>query len=246
MSKYIKINSDNSVKFLGNQLFNSVLEDQIFYTGNIPSGDFFIWDETSSTILEDFETRRKKELSNIRAARDQLLQDTDWMIIKSLESGDIDPEWIEYRQELRDLPSQYSLTGLIDFPDPPTSGLHDSINVRDLQPYTIKIIESNSGDSKIHEEDWGDWQKEDWGNWQKEEGEEEEIFTILSGSGRMPIDHNIDIDQVDPSIFIKTSDKPAPKSKYDYIPSGISGDMLPKFLKQSFWNDQLKAWLPKL
>lgn len=233
MNQYIKINSDNSVNLLGTELFDDNVTYDIFYTGYIPNVDFLIWDETSNTILEDFETRRKKELLNIRESRNQLLQDTDWIIIKSLESGEIDPEWIEYRQELRDLPSQYSLTGLINLPTPPLSGLHDAINVRDLQPYTIKIIESNSGENQIHEEDWGDWQ-------------EEEIFTILSGSGRIPIDDDINISQVDPSLFIKISNKPAPKSRYDYIPSEISGDMLPEFLKQSFWNDQLKAWTPKL
>lgn len=174
MSQYIKINSDNSVKFLGNELFNSVLEDQIFYTGNIPNGDFFIWDETSSTILEDFETRRKKELSNIRAARDQLLQDTDWIIIKSLESGDIDPEWIEYRQELRDLPSQYNLTGLIDFPHPPMSGLHDKIEIQELQPYTLKLINKETEQDEFNE-DWGDWSQDI-----------KEIQPIESGSGIDP------------------------------------------------------------
>ena len=163
MSQYIKINSDNSVQFLGNQLFNSIQEDQVLYTGHMPNGDFLIWDETSNSVLEDFETRRQKELDNIRDARDQLLKDTDWVIIKSLEGGDIDPEWIEYRQELRDLPSQYSLTGLIDFPNPPISGLHDNIQPENLQPYTIRLINpENSIDKELEAWGWGVKEDEDY------------------------------------------------------------------------------------
>ena len=177
MSQYIKIHSDNRVEFLGKQLFNSVLENQIFYTGHIPNGDFFIWDNTSNTVLEDFETRRKKELRKIRVARDQLLQDTDWIVIKSLESGEIDPEWIEYRQKLRDLPSQYSLTGLIDFPDPPASGLHDKIEIEQLQPYTLNLINQETQQDL----DWGDW--EGWGDWTDSSKDDQEIEPIQSGSG---------------------------------------------------------------
>jgi hypothetical protein len=144
MDQYIKINSDNSVKLLGKKLFNNTVQYDVLYTGYIPNGDFLIWNNENNTIEEDSEKRKSIELLNIRTARDQLLQDTDWVVIKSLESGDIDPEWIEYRQKLRDLPSQYSLTGLIDLPTPPISGLNDSINSRDLQPYTIKIIQSDT------------------------------------------------------------------------------------------------------
>lgn len=177
MSEYIKINSDNSIEFLGNQLFNSILENQIFYTGNIPNGDFFIWDDSSETILEDFDKRKSVELSNIRNVRDQLLKETDWMVIKSLESGEIDPEWIKYRQELRDLPSQYSLTGLIDFPDPPISGLHEKIEIEQLQPYTLNLINQETQQDL----DWGDW--EGWKNWSQDG---QQIEPIESGSGIDP------------------------------------------------------------
>lgn len=175
MSQYIKINSDNSVQFLGNQLFNSIQEDQVFYTGYVPNGDFLIWDETSNSVLEDFETRRQKELGNIRDARDQLLKDTDWVIIKSLEGGDIDPEWIEYRQELRDLPSQYSLTGLINLPAPPMSGLHNHVEIEKLQPYTLRLINQEA------EQEAQQQVNEDWGDWWRENNEE-----IESGSGIDP------------------------------------------------------------
>jgi len=210
MSQYIKIHSENRVEFLGDQLFNSVLEDQIFYTGHIPNGDFFIWDNTSNTVLEDFETRRKKELKNIRVARDQLLQDTDWIVIKSLESGETDPEWIEYRQKLRDLPSQYSLTGLIDFPDPPASGLYDKIEIEQLQPYTLNLINQETQQDL----NWGDW--EGWGDWTDSSKDDQEIEPIQSGSG------------IDPKTM---------------IPSGVTGDMIEKFMHMAQWDSTTSIWL---
>jgi len=209
MSQYIKINNDNTVIFLGNKLFDENQKFDVFYTGDIPNGDFFIWDKASNSILEDCDTRREKELGYIRDARNQLLKDTDWIIVKSLESGEIDPEWIEYRQELRDLPSQYSLTGLIDFPNPPISGLHDSINVRELQPHTAQIIDYDSKTNQSGKEDWGDW-----------EGLEQEVEETISGSG----------------VFL---------DKYDLIPSGVTEDLMPEFLKMSIWNEHLQQWISK-
>lgn len=173
MKQYIKINDDNSVRLLGSELFDVNIEYDVLYTGHIPNGDFLIWDEASNTILEDSETRKQKELSNIRDARDQLLKDTDWVIIKSLEGGDIDPEWIEYRQELRDLPSQYNLTGLIDFPDPPVSGLHDNIQPENLQPHTIRLINPEDSVNK---------ELENWG-WGVDEDEDYVSMILPSGSG---------------------------------------------------------------
>ena len=151
MHQYIKINDDNSIQLLGKELFNDTVEYDVLYTGQIPDGFFLKWNPENNTIEEDFEKRRSLELSNIRNARDQLLQETDWVIIKSLESGGIDPEWVEYRQKLRDLPSQYSLTGLIDFPELPASGGYSQFNIYDLQPYTLLTV------SNINSNDNFDW-----------------------------------------------------------------------------------------
>ena len=44
---------------------------------------------------------------NIRSRRDSLLQDTDWIVIKSYERGqNIPAEWELYRQALRDITEQ--------------------------------------------------------------------------------------------------------------------------------------------
>ena len=42
----------------------------------------------------------------LRTKRDQLLSDTDWLVIKGIEDGvGISTEWKNYRQSLRDLPT---------------------------------------------------------------------------------------------------------------------------------------------
>ena len=48
-----------------------------------------------------------KQWNLVRAKRDQLLSETDWMIIKSMESGvELDKTWSDYRQQLRDITDQ--------------------------------------------------------------------------------------------------------------------------------------------
>jgi hypothetical protein len=58
----------------------------------------------------------------IRKRRDDLLKQTDWVIIKALEQGkDIPLEWAEYRQALRDLPEQPGFPQEVMFPIAPNS-----------------------------------------------------------------------------------------------------------------------------
>lgn len=175
MNQYIKINSDNSVDLLGKDLFDETIQYDVLYTGQIPVGFFLKWNQENNTIEEDFEKRKSIELSNIRNARDKLLKESDWVVIKSLESGGIDTEWVEYRQKLRDLPSQYSLTGLINLPAPPMSGLHNHVEIEKLQPYTLRLINQEA------EQEAQQQVNEDWGDWWRENNEE-----IESGSGIDP------------------------------------------------------------
>lgn len=45
--------------------------------------------------------------SNVRRRRDELLAQSDWVVIKATEAGGpIPPDWIAYRQALRDVTSQ--------------------------------------------------------------------------------------------------------------------------------------------
>ena len=55
------------------------------------------------------EKNKKGEEEEVRSERNKLLEESDYIVIKSLESGDAIPEeWKTYRQKLRD----------IDFTDP--------------------------------------------------------------------------------------------------------------------------------
>lgn len=49
----------------------------------------------------------EKASNNVRRRRDQILSDTDWVVIKATEQGQPVPEdWTTYRQALRDVSSQ--------------------------------------------------------------------------------------------------------------------------------------------
>ncbi len=56
----------------------------------------------------------------VRKHRDNLLKQTDWVVIKALEQGnDVPIEWREYRQALRDLPAQPGFPLDVAFPTAP-------------------------------------------------------------------------------------------------------------------------------
>lgn len=58
--------------------------------------------------------------ANARTQRDRLLSECDWVVIKSLESGQAIPsEWAAYRQALRDLPQQAGFPTSITWPVKP-------------------------------------------------------------------------------------------------------------------------------
>lgn len=55
-----------------------------------------------------------------RDSRDRLLAECDWVVVKSLESGQAVPsEWATYRQALRDLPQQAGFPTSINWPVKP-------------------------------------------------------------------------------------------------------------------------------
>jgi hypothetical protein len=65
-------------------------------------------DKTAEEIAADVASKA----AQVRAARDRALQACDWRVIRAAETGEpLDQEWAEYRQALRDLPSNP------DFPD---------------------------------------------------------------------------------------------------------------------------------
>lgn len=57
---------------------------------------------------------------NIRSRRDGLLQQTDWIVIKSYERGqNIPAEWELYRQSLRDITAQAGFPYSVEWPTKP-------------------------------------------------------------------------------------------------------------------------------
>lgn len=61
-----------------------------------------------------------QQADSVRADRNSRLADTDWRIIKSAEVGEMpDPDWIVYRQDLRDIPLQATFPWNIVWPTVP-------------------------------------------------------------------------------------------------------------------------------
>ena len=58
--------------------------------------------------------------ANVRRHRDQLLAETDWIVIKSYERGEnISAEWVLYRQDLRDITAQAGFPYNVIWPTKP-------------------------------------------------------------------------------------------------------------------------------
>ena len=56
----------------------------------------------------------------IRAQRDKLLTETDWIAVKAFETnGNIPAEWQLYRQALRDVPNQAGFPHNVEWPAKP-------------------------------------------------------------------------------------------------------------------------------
>ena len=63
------------------------------------------WDGSNWFIRQPTQAEIDMRLSEIRKTRDEILKQTDVMIIRAYEQGlQPDPLWVTYRQELRDLP----------------------------------------------------------------------------------------------------------------------------------------------
>ena len=67
---------------------------------------------------ENFE----KDFSNIRNERNRLLRETDWIVTREREkAGSVKnfEAFVEYRQELRDIPTKYNKVSLVKWPTKP-------------------------------------------------------------------------------------------------------------------------------
>jgi hypothetical protein len=65
-------------------------------------------------------SENERAAKSARDSRDTLLSECDWVVVKSLESGQpIPTEWATYRQALRDLPQQDGFPVTIVWPTKP-------------------------------------------------------------------------------------------------------------------------------
>jgi uncharacterized protein Usg len=69
-------------------------------------------EKPSPSYVFDYTTKQWAEnldgvWSAVRYSRDRMLKETDWVVTKALESGaSVAPEWVAYRQALRDITNQ--------------------------------------------------------------------------------------------------------------------------------------------
>lgn len=84
-------------------------------------GKRIVADEHGRPILTDPQPPSSAELASAaRAKRDRLLSESDWVVTRSLEiSADTPPEWLAYRQALRDLPGQSGFPNAVSWPQKP-------------------------------------------------------------------------------------------------------------------------------
>lgn len=119
---YIKIKQDESVDLVGT--YDPFNKSNYFYTGEIPDSNFLKWNNESGILDKDEEARVNYNIKNIRNFRDEILRDSDWVSIRYADFGDTPEAWRSFRQELRDLPSQYIESGTIDVNYQQVSGIY--------------------------------------------------------------------------------------------------------------------------
>lgn len=64
-----------------------------------------------------------EKLLHLRIERDKKLSDTDWIILRNLETNEPVPkEWLDYRQALRDFPENVKDLENVIWPEKPSEG----------------------------------------------------------------------------------------------------------------------------
>lgn len=75
-----------------------------------------VYDPEIDSFVPDIEEKARAA----REERDQKLSSSDWLVLRSQETGEPVPtQWREYRQALRDLPEQSGFPFDIDWPEEP-------------------------------------------------------------------------------------------------------------------------------
>lgn len=91
-------------------IINTIVADQQFVDLHYPGKHRLLSDENDLIELAII----------IRTKRDRLLQESDWIVIKSYElNQNIPGIWEIYRQALRDIPQQPGFPANVNFPNKP-------------------------------------------------------------------------------------------------------------------------------
>ena len=87
-----------------------------------PSADY-VWNWATMSWQDPRTEEQKFNLiaAPVLAKRNQLLQETDWLVIKAMDTGTpIAPAWQTYRQQLRDITQQTGYPFTVTWPQPPS------------------------------------------------------------------------------------------------------------------------------
>jgi hypothetical protein len=78
-----------------------------------------VWVVTDASAQE-ISQRTEEQKSNVRSERDQKLVESDWVVIKSMETDvpELDA-WKSYRQTLRNIPQQSGFPWSVEWPEKP-------------------------------------------------------------------------------------------------------------------------------
>lgn len=95
--------------------------DGKWYTKYILGPVFTDGENTAAEQEAAYKAQKDAEFAKAaRDSRDRLLAECDWVVVKSLESGQAVPtEWATYRQALRDIPQQAGFPTSINWPVKP-------------------------------------------------------------------------------------------------------------------------------
>lgn len=92
---------------------------------NPPSSDNGVWLKTWSVVnytTEELAVRQENKKSRVRSQRDSLLQNCDWVATTDTAlTAEQQQPWIEYRQALRDVPSQPGFPDDVVWPTKPSN-----------------------------------------------------------------------------------------------------------------------------
>jgi hypothetical protein len=89
----------------------------LFFEDGVWKQTYEVFDKTEEQLANESNMRQK----GLREKRNKFLIESDWVVAKAYELGvEVPQEWKEYRQALRDIPSQENFPFEVVFPQIPT------------------------------------------------------------------------------------------------------------------------------